>query len=361
MNKEFKELTIRTMIGQLPGIINENNNIIKQQFDEFYDSSNGILMKSVNTTLNGQSGDYVKSHLGEFTNLVTDNIIVTSNNSEQAWLSHQMLNNRYGSSNSSINAGNPTLVNSTSSDTLNKYYCHNAHAIGVRFQNNVYSLAYILDGILNSLGSITGPNGETINAQQWSENWPVTIYDLDDNGNRIPIYDPDTGEITGYQHHTEYVSKNRRTTRYGAVNPMLESDESLGESSSFTFDKNLLFANKVQLKRMNLPEYQYNDINNGQLYTYYTYSPVITINDEYTSSIQAEIGDKVKIKFNNLNKKAYYRIILSRKDKTILRVSKDELVRLNLICIDNDTKYGSSWDVDTYSVRNADDLIIERK
>jgi hypothetical protein len=71
--------------------------------------------------------------LGEFTNLVTDNIIVTSNNSEQAWLSHQMLNNRYGSSNSSINAGNPTLVNSTSSDTLNKYYCHNAHAIGVRF------------------------------------------------------------------------------------------------------------------------------------------------------------------------------------------------------------------------------------
>ena len=50
--------------------------------------------------------------------------------------------------------------------------------------------------------------------------------------------------------------------------------------------------------------------------------------------------------------------ILSKYDK---HISKDELVRLTLICIDNDEKYGTSWDVDSYSIRNAEDLIIERK
>ena len=74
---------------------------------------------------------------------------------------------------------------------------------------------------------------------------------------------------------------------------------------------------------MNLPQYQYNDIKSGNLFTYYDYSPVITITDEYTSSLKGIPGSRVKIKFNDLKKKAYYRIILSRKDKKYLRISKD--------------------------------------
>ena len=31
------------------------------------------------------------------------------------------------------------------------------------------------------------------------------------------------------------------------------------------------------------------------------------------------------------------------------------------VCVDNNDQYGTSWDVNNYSVRNADDLIIERK
>lgn len=359
MFKEFRELSIRTMIGQLPGIINENNNIIKKQFDDIYDSSNGVLMKSVNTTLNGQSGDYVKSHLGEFTNLVTDNIIITSNNNsnETKWLSHQMLNGRYGVSNSSLNNGSVSLINSTSSDVLNKNYCHNAHAIGVKFQNNVYPLSYVLDSIINKLGILPGLNGEeNLKVQTWTETY--NEYVLDENGEKIPIEWDEYGNPTKYQ--TQAVQKNRKTTRYGAVNPQSNVDN-LKEPNSFTFDKNLLFASKVQLKRMNLPEYQYNDITSGQLYTYYDYAPIVTINDENISSISGETGYTIKIKFNDKSKKAFYRIILSRKDKTTLRISKDELVRLTLICIDNDEKYGTSWDVDSYSIRNAEDLIIERK
>ena len=111
---------------------------------------------------------------------------------------------------------------------------------------------------------------------------------------------------------------------------------------------------------MNLPQYQLIDIKSGNLYAYFDYSPVIKITDEKTVSIKGEPGQTVKILFNDLGKKAYYRIILSRKDKKTLRISKDELIRLNLVCISNDDTYGSIWDVDNYSVRNADDLVIEK-
>jgi hypothetical protein len=135
----------------------------------------------------------------------------------------------------------------------------------------------------------------------------------------------------------------------------------LSEPNSFTFDNNLLFATNVQLKRLNLPTYQLNDIKSGNLYTYYDYAKVITITDENIVSLNGKKGQTIKLNFNDLKKKAYYRVILSRKDKKILRISKDELLRLNLICLSYDDTYGAIWDVDNYSVRHPDDLIIERK
>ena len=112
---------------------------------------------------------------------------------------------------------------------------------------------------------------------------------------------------------------------------------------------------------MNLPKYQYDDIKMGNIYTYYDYAPIITINDEHSLSLKGVPGARVHLKFNDLKKKAYYRIILSRKDKKYLRISKDELLRLNLICLSTDDTYGSIWDVDTYCVRHPEDLIIEKK
>ena len=118
---------------------------------------------------------------------------------------------------------------------------------------------------------------------------------------------------------------------------------------------------QLQLKRMNLPQYQYNDITQGFIYTYYDYANTVTINDENTSSIKGIPGSIVKLRFNDTKSKGFYRVILSREEKKFLRISKDELNRITLKCISNDEQFGASWDVLDYSVRSADDIMIERK
>ena len=201
-----------------------------------------------------------------------------------------------------------------------KKYAHNAGAIGVTMANNeVKSLAEVINGM------------------------------IEDMDNMKSHY---RGTGSGVFNNDGYVNI------YGAAP---KSGSSLEEPDSFTFDNNVLFSTKTQLKRMNLPTYQYNDLTDGLIYTYYNYNDVVTISDEHTASISAVPGALATIRFNDQKKKAFYRIVLSRKENKFLRVSKDELVRLQLICVNDTPEYGTEWDVNTYSVRNAEDLVIERK
>ena len=141
----------------------------------------------------------------------------------------------------------------------------------------------------------------------------------------------------------------------------INSDKADNIVKSYTLDNNVLFANKSQLMNMKLDQWQYLDIADGILCTYYDYNDVITINDEFISSIKGLPGSIVTIKFDDKKKKGFYKIILSRKDKTYLRIGKDSLIRLKLICIDNDPIYGTIWDVESYSVRNPEDITIVKK
>lgn len=67
---ELINITTKTLIPQIPGIIEKNNKAIKGYLDIFYDESLGILIKPVNTT------GRVKGGSGEFVNLVVDNLTV---------------------------------------------------------------------------------------------------------------------------------------------------------------------------------------------------------------------------------------------------------------------------------------------
>ena len=315
MIKELNDVSIRTMIGQLPDIINKNNNIIKENFDNIYDSTLNKIIKSVDTTQNNNDGNYVKSQTGNFLNIICDNIVankITVNDitidDDDEISNHDKLSNRFKDLN-----GNNIIINNT--NDLRKY-SHNACAIG--FQLNSDSDVISLQQVLIDLINQTNLNG--------------SIYGV---------------KVNNMNYSSSKINES--------------SDELLTEPKSFTFDNNVLFASTLQLKRMNLPEYQYNDIKSGNLFTYYEYNNIITINDEHTASLTGNPGQKVKIKFNDLKKKAYFRIILSRKDKKYLRISKDELLRLNLICESTDDVYGTIWDVDTYCVRHPEDLIIETK
>ena len=312
MGIQFTDVSIRTMIGQLPKIINGNNKNISDYVNSFYDDTNQYITSSVKAT-GGQK--FIESNKGIFTNIQTYTIDIGDQHSKDNIVNgveHNKLSNIYLDDNN-----NPIT---TPNSELNKF-CHNANAIGIEIDGNVKSVYTVLDDLIKAVEKLKGYHDP--NDVQNSSN--PTEGNLQDNS----------------------YSAARRTQ--------------LQEPNSFTFDQSILFANKTQIKRLNLPQYQYDDITSGFIYTYYDYARVLTVNDEHTASIKGIPGSVITIKFNDTKKKGFYRILLSRQEKKYLRISKDELIRLSLVCVDNNDQYGTSWDVNNYSVRNADDLIIERK
>ena len=361
MIKELNDVSIRTMIGQLPGIINKNNDIIEQNFDNIYDSSLNKIIKPVDTTQNSQDGNYVKSQTGNFLNVICDNIvankitvkdiIIEEDVEGTSLTNHAKMSNRFFTRDGK---NYPVALSNSNSNMPKKLrlYAHNAGAIGVYLGDPTTTDVSIvsLQDIINMIPQFNA----------WRHTETIQDYVYDANGNKVATRtDPCTGQKIYDKIEYNWISS---VNRYGSGNPDTTGTiDVIEEPNSFTFDNNVLFASNVQLKRMNLPQYQYNDIKLGNIYTYYDYSPVITINDEHTASLKGTPGSRVKIKFNDLKRKAYFRIVLSRKDKKYLRISKDELLRLNLICLSTDDTYGTIWDVDTYCIRNPEDLIIEKK
>ena len=326
LKEQLHDISIRTMIGQLPKIINDNNTKICDYIDKIYDSSSECITKNVDNVSDNKS--YVKSNLGQFKKLIvedfeTKNIksleqVIRSGGSNNEGINHDALNGRYLCKDNDNNSNGLKIIPDDKISDKMKFYAHNSDAIGVTLGNSdVSSLSDTLKNIIKDVDSLK---------KQFSQS-----------------YSEDEGYIG----------------LYGASNNT--NNQSVNNSNSFTFDQSLLFATKLQLKRMNLPQYQYNDITQGFIYTYYDYANTVTINDENTSSIKGIPGSIVKLRFNDTKSKGFYRVILSREEKKFLRISKDELNRITLKCISNDEQFGASWDVLDYSVRSADDIMIERK
>lgn len=326
LKEQLHDISIRTMIGQLPKIINDNNTKICDYIDKIYDSSSECITKNVDNVSDNKS--YVKSNLGQFNSIFVGDFnlyniksleqVIKSGGSNHEGINHDALNGRYLYKDNDNNSNGLKIIPDDKISDEMKVYAHNSGAIGVTLGNGtVQSLADTLEQIINSVDSLK---------EQFSKS-----------------YSEDEGYIG----------------LYGASNNT--NNQSVNNSNSFTFDQSLLFATKLQLKRMNLPQYQYNDITQGFIYTYYDYANTVTINDENTSSIKGIPGSIVKLRFNDTKSKGFYRVILSREEKKFLRISKDELNRITLKCISNDEQFGASWDVLDYSVRSADDIMIERK
>lgn len=334
MKNKLIDVSIKTMIGQLPDIITNNNESIRSEFDRLYLPKSDtilhdtIIVEEVDTTNKGTQNGIVRSKFIECNNLSVKNVslpdpryypeVMTTKNNIVQDVSHNLLSERYLWKQG--NVVKPVTDASLASDM--KQYAHNAGAIGIIMGNDPNTVKSLAE-IINEM-----------------------ITDIDNMKSHY------RGTGSGVFNSDGYVNI------YGAA---LKSRSALEEPDSFTFDNNVLFSTKTQLKRMNLPTYQYNDLTDGLIYTYYNYNDVVTISDEHTASISAVPGALATIRFNDQKKKAFYRIVLSRKENKFLRISKDELVRLQLICVNDTPEYGTEWDVNTYSVRNAEDLVIERK
>ena len=66
----FIQPTLNTIITQLPKVISDNNTLLKNYLDIFYDEINGIIIKPISTT------GKVKAGSGEFVNMIVDNLTV---------------------------------------------------------------------------------------------------------------------------------------------------------------------------------------------------------------------------------------------------------------------------------------------
>lgn len=328
------DVSIKTMVGQLPDIITKNNESINKEFALLIDEHGSatesnpeglmtLIVPSIDTTNGGIQDGQITSYAIKTTNLTLNTLHFLDEDSKKTTTKSLL----QVSDHNDISTGRylwkqntiVTVLPDVSVGVEMKKYCHNAGAIGVRMANNeVKSLAEIINEMITDMEAMK------------------TTYHGSGNG------------AMGGDGYVNIYGAPKKSTQ-------------LTDPDSFTFDNNLLFSTKTQLKRMNLPPYQYDDLSGGFIYTYYSYNPVTTITDEHTSSLTGIPGQTTQIKFNDLKKKAFYRIILSRKEKKFLRVSKDELVRLTLICTANSDEFGSEWDVETYSVRNSEDLVIERK
>lgn len=174
------------------------------------------------------------------------------------------------------------------------------------------------------------------------------------------------------------VENDRITTVFQAINSLINGD-ALGSSNLYgapiqktevkksepfqsgsiaVLDTNIYGLNSTQLNRTDMPKWQQNDILSGIVYTYYTGQGTITVSDEHPCSIDGTEGQVISVKFNDTNTNSFYYILLNRKTRKFLKVSKDELVRLKLVCESVSKDYGAVWDLESYSIRNSSDIEI---
>ena len=70
---QYLDVNINTLIGDLPTVINYNNEVSRKEFDNIFDSSSNYLKKSL-VVNNGQ----VKAHWGDFINLKCEDLVVNN-------------------------------------------------------------------------------------------------------------------------------------------------------------------------------------------------------------------------------------------------------------------------------------------
>lgn len=98
---KFLDVNINSLIGDLPTVINYNNEVARKEFDNIFDSSNNYLKKSL-VANDGR----VKTHWGEFVNLKCEDLVVNNSISGKgiedfidsklgAGMSHKMMKQRF--------------------------------------------------------------------------------------------------------------------------------------------------------------------------------------------------------------------------------------------------------------------------
>lgn len=350
----LKDVSVNTLIGELPSIIGWNNRQIEKEFDNIYDSSNNRIIKSVYVPTGA-----VKSHWGDFVNVKCDYISISNVESMKSTFNN-VPHNYFGSRLFNASIDN----NSDSTATID--YCHNPFAISSGLDDN-HSLGFRLNAINSSIQAIYNSIGDIIEQNNSSS----------------------TSNTTEAETTTEVSTNNTETTTTAlrlslgkplSLNSLNVEDEELitysysvdtnwvetkqSAPQGYSYDKTLATnTNRVILKTVKTKQ-EYEDIVKGEINNYINVDePNIKIKANITNILYAqEEGQIVNILLDENNVDKRFIIKIEDSKYIIIKGLNDTMLfNLKLIATQVNEDKMSFWSVYSYNVPSNASLITQQK
>lgn len=356
MKGQLRDISIYTQIGLLPNIINANNRIIANEFDNIFDASNNTLIKSVDA-----SKGKVTAHWGEFVNLSVDRLTVKDTSSSFSNIlenvNHNSLGKRFFSD---------FLPEERATDD---YYAHDINMI----KGLAKSLATInasLATLWESL-SIKAPNGG-----QYNDSLTGTVldasakYSSSDYQSSSEYYYP-VDSSTVYSYGASSPSLAVRAMQFGIDPSTLEEIENAG---SYSFSK-LIDNEYVNVFSSDVVKYSYPaeyygyslqtlkkkvsvlsdiyDIREGMKYNYVNVvSNYVKIDNTKPFSLSlSHVGEVVNLLLDKKDESNDFIVKLSSHPYEHLHIKASDwrTAKVELICVSISNDYGPVFDLYKYS------------
>lgn len=347
----LKDVSVNTLIGELPSIIGFNNRSIEKEFNNIYDSSNNRIIKSVYVPTGT-----VKSHWGDFVNIKCEYLSV--NNIDSLKTTFENISHNYFSDrifNSSID--------NLSETTTTIDYCHNPYAISSGLEDN-HSLGHRLNNInssiqyvYNSLSYLFPTPRPTLEPTTEDEGTTEENASNNDGDNTTSV---DSPVLSLRLSSNPFVTAKK-------FNYTIDTDwinVKQGEPQGYSYDKTLVTnTNRVILKSVKTKQ-EYDDVIKGEINNYINVeSANIKIKSDLTNILYAQqVGQVVNVMIddNNLDKTFTIKINDNQYIK-ISNINDTLLFNLELIATQlNDDKM-SYWSVYHYNVPANGTISIVKK
>lgn len=360
MKGHLRDIQIQNPIGSLPNIINTNNSIIKNEFDNIFDASNNVLVKSLRID-NG----YVRAHWGRFVNIEVDRINIKDVSSSLGDILENVDHNSLGK-----RFFDDFLPEERLED---KYYCHDINVI-----KGLPKTLAIINASIATLWkslSIKTPNGG-----QYNDALTGTVLDASlkysgpdwqiDPENPEYVYPVEDACIASTSiPYNDYV--NLKAAKTGVEPEIVRSIEQTG---TYKFEKKIdnefvqVFHSDIVKRQYPISYYSMSfkdlekkvkvksdlwDIKNHKIYNYIDcISNYVKIDNSRPYSLSlSNVGTVITLLLDNTDDKKPFQIKLNGKTYEHLYVLPEDsrITRVKLICVGMTDDYGPEFEIYEYS------------
>ena len=313
----------------LPDILNKNNQSVRDEFSYIFDSSNGRLVRSVYVPQGS-----VKAHFGDFQNISVDNISIGNPDPVINIIRKNI--DRF--------SHNEFIDNFSSDEIMNNYketvyptetnICHDASVIGLPVYSHKKFLAF---------GDAEVP----------------TVYNVIDRCiTKIEALEKQVSKLQTELDNTAAARYTRPAS--SGIMTFAERGDNRIITETTVYPKSYVGATAVHLKRLSVPKTHIVDLTSGRFMTYYPADTNIEVSNTNLNFIETDtIGCVVNLELVKTTA-APFKILLNRESGKAVRLSTNELNRIQLRCTGYTEEYGPEWDIHSYSVPAKSDIEVVR-